>query len=230
MQTDIDNDPIAFKKFIMSSAAWCYQCNAPCELTDDLKCRACNEDFVEYESSISRTERRTPRVRSALQMSFNVGDGMPITINIPFNPVDFGNNMLNPGGSIRQGLVNWIQGILGQRVPGMRPMGDNGQQLGDFFVGTEEQLRMLADRLMQMDSQSLGSPPTDENFVEQLKPVNYKHGDCVEETCSICLDDLEEDKEVIILPCKHGFHPDCINPWLKMHSECPICRHKLPSK
>lgn len=211
---------------------WCYQCNAPCELTEDLKCTTCNEDFVEYESSIAPSER-VARTQVGLSMTINMpGQPGPITLNIPINPMNIANQIFGTGGEANQGVGNWFQRVLG-RLPnllGLQPRNGDGQQMGDFFLGSEEQLHMLADRLMQMDRQSLGSPPTDEAFVDELKPVTYKRGDCVEETCSICLDDLEDGQDVMILPCRHGFHPDCISPWLKMHSECPICRHKLPSK
>ncbi|KAF1789307.1 Zinc finger, RING/FYVE/PHD-type [Phytophthora cactorum] len=29
--------------------------------------------------------------------------------------------------------------------------------------------------------------------------------------------------------CCHQFHERCIEPWLKMHSTCPTCRHQLPT-
>ena len=29
------------------------------------------------------------------------------------------------------------------------------------------------------------------------------------------------------LPCKHYFHPDCIVPWLKRQTCCPVCRNDI---
>ncbi|OHT00753.1 hypothetical protein TRFO_32434 [Tritrichomonas foetus] len=108
--------------------------------------------------------------------------------------------------------------------------GPTGFNFNDFFIGTEEQLSALAERLFRMNQQSLGTPPTDEHYLANLQPEKYESGVCVEDVCSVCLDQLEEGADVIVLPCKHGFHPDCISPWLKMHSECPSCRHRLPEQ
>lgn len=29
------------------------------------------------------------------------------------------------------------------------------------------------------------------------------------------------------LPCNHIYHEDCLKPWLKKHTECPLCRLDL---
>lgn len=43
--------------------------------------------------------------------------------------------------------------------------------------------------------------------------------------CVVCLSELEESDEVIVLPqCGHYFHMECIDMWLRSHSNCPICR------
>ncbi|OEU06803.1 ring finger protein 13, partial [Fragilariopsis cylindrus CCMP1102] len=45
-------------------------------------------------------------------------------------------------------------------------------------------------------------------------------------TCSICIDEFEEGEKVRLLPlCGHGFHTDCILPWLKDRQGCcPLCK------
>jgi len=44
-------------------------------------------------------------------------------------------------------------------------------------------------------------------------------------SCSICLGDYKEGDMLRLLPrCDHIFHLACVDPWLRLHSTCPICR------
>lgn len=45
-------------------------------------------------------------------------------------------------------------------------------------------------------------------------------------TCAICLDDfVESDSSVRELPCRHIFHPECIDTFLRENSSlCPMCK------
>lgn len=45
--------------------------------------------------------------------------------------------------------------------------------------------------------------------------------------CPVCMDDFNVGDEVVRVPCKHVFHPDCIVPWLKTNGSCPVCRFSL---
>ncbi|KAI0519512.1 hypothetical protein KFK09_006961 [Dendrobium nobile] len=50
--------------------------------------------------------------------------------------------------------------------------------------------------------------------------------------CSICLVNYEEEEggdEVIrLLPeCGHLFHMTCVDPWLRRHATCPVCRSSM---
>ncbi|XP_028784775.1 RING-H2 finger protein ATL70-like [Neltuma alba] len=43
--------------------------------------------------------------------------------------------------------------------------------------------------------------------------------------CSICLGDYKSRDMLRELPdCGHIFHLKCIDPWLRMHPTCPLCR------
>ncbi|KAL1342289.1 hypothetical protein HN51_028857 [Arachis hypogaea] len=47
--------------------------------------------------------------------------------------------------------------------------------------------------------------------------------------CIICLGDYKEIEMLRVLPgCGHVFHQACVDPWLMLHSTCPICRKSLP--
>jgi len=51
------------------------------------------------------------------------------------------------------------------------------------------------------------------------------------ENCVICLCDFEAGELITVLPCGHGYHKECIEPWLISKSAlCPICKTSiLPS-
>merc|ERR1711865_138519 len=46
-----------------------------------------------------------------------------------------------------------------------------------------------------------------------------------QDSCVICLCEFENGDNLMVLPCQHEFHTECINPWLlKKSSKCPICK------
>ncbi|XP_021771801.1 RING-H2 finger protein ATL11-like [Chenopodium quinoa] len=46
--------------------------------------------------------------------------------------------------------------------------------------------------------------------------------------CSVCLSPFEADEMLRLLPkCNHIFHVTCLEPWLKDHNTCPLCRAYL---
>ena len=47
--------------------------------------------------------------------------------------------------------------------------------------------------------------------------------------CSICLMQIDEGQDTILLPCGHMFHDECSTKWLKIHNTCPLCRFELPT-
>jgi hypothetical protein len=49
------------------------------------------------------------------------------------------------------------------------------------------------------------------------------------ENCSICMENFVEKQTILILPCLHKFHKDCIVPWLRQTGLCSICRNPVNS-
>ncbi|XP_047312222.1 RING-H2 finger protein ATL70-like [Impatiens glandulifera] len=44
--------------------------------------------------------------------------------------------------------------------------------------------------------------------------------------CSICLADYRGNDVLRLLPeCGHLFHQRCVDPWLRLHPTCPVCRN-----
>lgn len=48
--------------------------------------------------------------------------------------------------------------------------------------------------------------------------------------CAICLEDFEPKEEVMLTPCQHLFHEDCIVPWITSKGQCPVCRFVICEK
>ncbi|KAK9691863.1 hypothetical protein RND81_09G225000 [Saponaria officinalis] len=50
------------------------------------------------------------------------------------------------------------------------------------------------------------------------------------EECGVCLGAFLEKELLRMLPkCGHVFHSDCVDPWLRSHATCPLCRANLLS-
>jgi len=46
--------------------------------------------------------------------------------------------------------------------------------------------------------------------------------------CPICFEDFRHGDRTRTLPCKHRYHPRCIDPWLtRCKKSCPLCQRKI---
>lgn len=64
------------------------------------------------------------------------------------------------------------------------------------------------------------------DMIASLPSVNYKAQSTAEgiaDQCVICRLDYENDDALIVLPCKHAYHSECINNWLRINKVCPVC-------
>lgn len=48
-----------------------------------------------------------------------------------------------------------------------------------------------------------------------------------EEQCTVCRVEYEENEQVTVLPCKHYYHSECIEQWLKNKKVCPQCNVEI---
>jgi len=51
-------------------------------------------------------------------------------------------------------------------------------------------------------------------------------------SCGICLNEFQSKERVTILPdsCLYAFHPECLEPWLKIRQACPVCNDEFDEK
>ncbi|XP_050236686.1 E3 ubiquitin-protein ligase MPSR1-like [Mercurialis annua] len=76
-----------------------------------------------------------------------------------------------------------------------------------------------------------GHPPASKASIEALPTVDVGDGDDSVSECAICLEEWDVDDGLVVkeMPCKHTFHGNCIDKWLRIHGSCPVCRYKLPT-
>lgn len=97
----------------------------------------------------------------------------------------------------------------------------------------------LAETLVQqlMEESAMGDHSTSkgmpQEYLDSLDRVPRKQLKPSDE-CAICATSYLEDTHplVVRLPCngRHHFDLECIGPWLKLHSTCPMCRQDLQAK
>ncbi|OTA94470.1 hypothetical protein M434DRAFT_10729 [Hypoxylon sp. CO27-5] len=94
-------------------------------------------------------------------------------------------------------------------------------------VYSQEALDRIITNLMEANPQSNAPPPASEETIAKLPKKNLDEamlGPELKGECTICIDDMKIGDEVVVLPCKHWFHEQCVVLWLKQHNTCPICR------
>ena len=81
---------------------------------------------------------------------------------------------------------------------------------------------------------------------QQFLPVKYNYrravphihqslddaerGESDELSCSICLNEVDVSaNKYMVTPCNHFFHDTCLERWMDVKQECPVCRTALPS-
>ncbi|KAK4509099.1 Transketolase [Mucor velutinosus] len=95
------------------------------------------------------------------------------------------------------------------------------------YVFSQTALDNIITQLMEQNG-GHAPPPAPEQVIESLqkRPLTDKEKS-QEADCAVCKDQFESQEQVIELPCEHIFHDECIKPWLKLNSTCPVCRHSV---
>ncbi|XP_020094975.1 E3 ubiquitin-protein ligase Os04g0590900 [Ananas comosus] len=82
-----------------------------------------------------------------------------------------------------------------------------------------------ADSEARRASAATPSRGIDEALIGRIRVCSYKKAGEGSEQCSVCLSEFQEEERLRLLPaCGHAFHVQCIDAWLKSHSNCPLCR------
>ncbi len=151
--------------------------------------------------------------------------------NHPLNPIQ---QMLNDmvrnlgAGQARVVHANNPQELFGGifQIFGGGGFGNNNNA-GDFV--NDENLQAVLNRLFEQSGPQsrAADPETVANLkVEKIGPAEV----AANEECPICQEVYVVNESVKCMPCLHRFHIDCLEPWLKMKNNCPVCRAEIKAE
>ncbi|GMP92361.1 hypothetical protein CsSME_00042617 [Camellia sinensis var. sinensis] len=100
-----------------------------------------------------------------------------------------------------------------------RPSQDTWEELDPDQLSYEELLAL--GEVVGTESRGLSS-----DTIASLPSMNYKTQstqDGNNDSCVICRLDYEDGDTLTVLSCKHLYHSECINNWLRINKVCPVC-------
>lgn len=63
-------------------------------------------------------------------------------------------------------------------------------------------------------------------IIREIRPLKMKMGES-KQPCIICMCKFDKGVKIYRLTCKHLFHVDCLDGWIKKKNSCPMCRDPL---
>ncbi|KAM1133118.1 hypothetical protein ACFX15_041681 [Malus domestica] len=133
----------------------------------------------------------------------------------------------------RNRILDWAEILMGledNSIEFRLEMPESDRYIGnpeDYVdaAGYEALLQTLAE---SDNAGRRGAPPAGKNAVSELPSVKIAAEDEAV-VCAICKDMVNVGDMSKKLPCGHGYHGDCIVPWLSSRNTCPVCRFELPT-
>ncbi|PRQ21342.1 putative transcription factor C2H2 family [Rosa chinensis] len=110
------------------------------------------------------------------------------------------------------------------------PNRNNGSPQSESTSGDEE---FLAENQVDHPIWFITTVGLQQSIINSITVCKYKKCEgLIEGTeCSVCLNEFHEDEMLRLLPkCSHAFHMNCIDTWLRSHTNCPLCRAYITSE
>ena len=199
----------------ISKKYWCHTCKK--EFTSlyienlDIQCKFCGKTFCEEIDLINNPSDFRPYDPSERNINNN-------------------NNINRQNNNNHSSLLRMIYGMN-------RPRTSHG--LLDFILhyltirNYEENMENIINQIMMNDPNKYGNPPASKDSIKKLEKCIVTNEQLknfgVENSCAVCKDEFEIGQELLLMPCKHYFHNDCLLPWLNERNSCPVCRYELPT-
>ncbi|KAF8091936.1 hypothetical protein N665_0431s0005 [Sinapis alba] len=209
-------------------------------MSDSQSSRGYNYLFGEADEITKRIEKNrrqhgrtddTPPLVSPGHLSENISPTMSITFNP--NPSDHHQFQNQP--TIRRPfclrclmsmLISWLMSFFvptNRPRPISMPLPSNTPPPSTSGLSTYAEIiqrSLVPERVL-----NVGIGLT-ERQISQLPTIKFQPS-IEDKKCLICQSDYARGEKMIILPCTHKYHEECIRPWLKNSKLCCVCKREV---
>lgn len=143
-------------------------------------------------------------------------------------------DIVTPAVNRRSRILDWAEILMGLEDQSIELRWQVPE--GDYYVANPEDYvdaagyEALLQNLAESDGGGRrGAPPAGKSAVLALETLEIK-SESQSLGCAICKDSVNVGEVAKKLPCGHGYHEDCIVPWLASRNSCPVCRFELETE
>lgn len=159
----------------------------------------------------------------------NVRNQQVFEFTFPLSNQNNNNNAQNSSDNNDEPTIERIFNIQNQPINFSAPSNNIGALMDNL---QEAITNVLNERMQQMQNMEDVPVVLTEDQIKELPSGPYKEvkkSDRVDSTqCGMSLEDFEEDTNILVLPCHHGFNYEYIKRWLTENSnKCPTCRAEV---
>ena len=159
--------------------------------------------------------------------------------NIMNNNMNFMSNMMNSNMNMNMNMMNnninmnMMNHNINMMNNNMNMMNNNMNMMNNMNMFPYVMMMNNPFMMNMPNNMGMRNPdisPVRRNVLESLPEStldDITKLDGEKKNCVICLNDFEVGEKVMILPCVHMFHSECIRDWFEAKDTCPICKFKL---
>jgi len=117
-----------------------------------------------------------------------------------------------------------VFGIVNSRLPPSLLFSDRDFDGDDYEI------------LCQLDESVESRKGADDQVINKINLCSFGSEDmetgpsATEPRCPICLENFSPGVELRVMPCRHHYHRNCLDKWLKIKAVCPICNMNIKDK
>uniref|UniRef100_A0A7S1ES25 RING-type domain-containing protein n=1 Tax=Timspurckia oligopyrenoides TaxID=708627 RepID=A0A7S1ES25_9RHOD len=96
-----------------------------------------------------------------------------------------------------------------------------------FFHGFHETWRLLSlsTHVNMISNECYSKHGLSQKCIDSIPVCNSIDDSCkFGDECIICMTKYEKAELLRVLKCEHVYHRDCVDPWLRLSTQCPLCR------